>query len=150
MSSPSWAARPRPATVAGAPRIGRWAPAGLAELSAHRRQLAAALHDGARPPGADEDAVDRLLLAFQELTSNALRHGRGPVEVTVTATATRWLLEVSDGAADQPLVPAIGRDAAYGGLGLQLVAGLCGGHGWTIAGERKTVWALIDYSQTDD
>jgi hypothetical protein len=49
------------------------------DLTADRRRLSAALHDGARPPGADEGAVERLLLAYQELTSNSLRHGRRPV-----------------------------------------------------------------------
>jgi hypothetical protein len=82
--------------------IRRWGPGGLAELTADRRQLSAALHDGARPPGADEGAVEGLLLAYQELTSNALRHGRWPVGVTVASTDTSWLLEVSDAAADRP------------------------------------------------
>ncbi len=45
--------------------IGRWRPAGLADLTADRRRLSAALHDGARPPDADDVAVERLLLAYQ-------------------------------------------------------------------------------------
>src|SRR5688500_2757303 len=86
--SPStWEQRPRPASES-ALVIGKWGPAGLAELTADRRQLSAALHDGARPPGADEGAVEGLLLAYQELTSNALRHGRWPVGVTVSSTDT--------------------------------------------------------------
>src|SRR5687768_224319 len=52
-----------------------------------RRGLSAALHDGARPPDADEGAVERLLLVYEELTSNALRHGRRPVEVTLASVA---------------------------------------------------------------
>jgi two-component sensor histidine kinase len=126
--------------------IGRWAPAGLADLTAGRRQLAAALHDGARPPVIEESAVERLLLAYEELASNALRHGRRPVAVTVSSTITSWLLEVSDAAAEQPPSPAIGRDPAQGGLGLHLVARLCDAHGWTTDGHRKTVWAGISYT----
>ncbi|MGR7023290.1 ATP-binding protein [Geodermatophilus sp. URMC 62] len=126
--------------------IARWVPAGPAELTACRRGLAAALHDGARPPGADEGAVERLLLAYEELASNAVRHGRGPVEVTVTSNDTSWLLEVSDAAADRPPSPAIGRDPANGGLGLHLVSRLCDAHGWTTDGHRKTVWARIDHT----
>jgi hypothetical protein len=58
--------------------IARWEPSGPAELTAGRRGLATALHDGARPPDADEGAVERLLLAYEDLASNALRHGRSP------------------------------------------------------------------------
>jgi two-component sensor histidine kinase len=126
--------------------IGRWGPAGLAELTADRHRLSAALHDGARPPGADEGSVERLLLAYQELTSNALRHGRWPVGVTVTSTGTGWLLEVSDAAADQPPSPAIGREPGQGGLGLRLVADLCDAHGWVTDGHRKIVWARVNYT----
>ncbi|MGY1691130.1 ATP-binding protein [Geodermatophilus sp. SYSU D01105] len=129
--------------------IGRWVPAGLADLTAGRRQLAAALHDGARSPGAEEGAVERLLLAYEELASNALRHGRSPDEVTVTGTTTSWLLEVSDAAADRPPSPAIGRDPARGGLGLHLVPQLCDAHGWTTDGHRKSVWARIDSTPTE-
>ncbi|MCV2491896.1 ATP-binding protein [Geodermatophilus sp. YIM 151500] len=126
--------------------IGRRGPAGLADLTANRRRLSAALHDGARPPGADEDAVERFLLAYQELTSNALRHGRWPVGVTVSSTDTGWLLEVSDAAADQPPRPAIGRDPGPGRLGLRMVADMSNAHGWDTDGHRKVVWARIDYT----
>ena len=126
--------------------IGRRGPAELADLTADRRRLSAALHDGARPPGADEDAVERFLLAYQELTSNALRHGRWPVGVTVSSTDTGWLLEVSDAAADQPPRPAIGRDPGPGRLGLRMVADMSNAHGWDTDGHRKVVWARIDYT----
>jgi anti-sigma regulatory factor (Ser/Thr protein kinase) len=144
--SPSmWGQRPRPES-GSALVIGRWGPAGLADLTADRRRLSVALHDGARPPGADEDAVERFLLAYQELTSNALRHGRWPVAVTVSITDTGWLLEVSDAAADRPPSPAIGRDPGLGGLGLSLVAEMCDAHGWDTDGHRKVVWARIDFT----
>jgi hypothetical protein len=140
-----WGQRPRPES-GSALVIGRRGPAGLADLTANRRRLSAALHDGARPPGADEDAVERFLLAYQELTSNALRHGRWPVGVTVSSTDTGWLLEVSDAAADQPPRPAIGRDPGQGGLGLRMVAEMSNAHGWDTDGHRKVVWARVDYT----
>jgi hypothetical protein len=59
------------------------------------------------------------------------------------------LLDVSDGASDRPLELAIGRDAADGGLGLYLVAELCGPHGWTAVGGRKHVRARLDHTRTD-
>jgi Histidine kinase-like ATPase domain len=145
MSPSTWGQRPRPES-GSALVIGRWGPAGLANLTADRRRLAAALHDGARPPNADDSAVERLLLTYEELTSNALRHGRPPVEVTVASNDTSWLLEVSDAAADRPPTPAIGRDPAWGGLGLYMVTQLCDAHGWATDGHRKVIWARIDYT----
>jgi len=143
-----WPAGPRPAPEDDARTVGRWEPAGLADLTADRRQLSAALHDGARPPAADEDGIERLLQAYDELTSNALRHGRDPVEVIVTSSDTCWLLEVSDAAPARPPSPAVGRDPGQGGLGLDLVARLCDAHGWAPDGNRKIVWARIGHAHS--
>jgi anti-sigma regulatory factor (Ser/Thr protein kinase) len=143
MSEALWATRPQPEI----PDTAIWhaEPSTLAELRAMRMQLRDLLRSGGRPPGADADDVDRLLLAVEELASNALRHGGTPVRARVTTTDSGWLVEVSDAAGDSPPVPAVGRDAALGGLGLYLVAQLAGAHGWT-AGEdgRKVVWARVD------
>ncbi len=94
-------------------------------------------------------AVERLLLAYEELAPTALRHGRSPVEVTVTSNTTSWLLEVSDAAAEQPPSPAIGRDPARGGLGLHLAVRLCDAHCWMTDGHCQTVWARIDYTRAE-
>jgi anti-sigma regulatory factor (Ser/Thr protein kinase) len=146
MSDTLWVQRPRPHL--GSPdAVLRGAPTTLAELRALRMQLRADLTNGARPAGADDDDVDRLLLAFEELVSNGLRHGGGPVDVAVTTAGPGWLLEVSDAAGDAPPVPAVDRDAALGGLGLYLVAQISGAHGWTAADDgRKVVWARVDFT----
>ncbi len=149
MSDALWARRPRPTPGPGASTVGRWEPASPAELTAHRLQLSATLHHGARLAGADEGAVERLLLAFEELASNALRHGRPPVRVTLTTTGDWWLLEVSDTAVDRPPTPAVGRDAAHGGLGLYLVARICAAHGWDIDGQHKVAWCRINYTRAE-
>ena len=47
----------------------------------------------------DEGDVEVLLLAYEELTSNAIRHGRLPV-IMVTTMADGWLIDVVDGAAE--------------------------------------------------
>ncbi len=146
MSEALWAQRPRPTPGPDATAVGRWQPATPAELTAHRRQLSATLQDGSGTTGADEVAVERLLLAFEELASNALRHGREPIRVTVTAGRDEWLLEVSDAATDQPPTPAVGRDAAEGGLGLYLVARLSAAHGWDVHGDHKVAWCRVQYS----
>src|SRR3954463_356812 len=140
MSQTLWPDRARPVPGPGATTVGRWAPADPADLTAHRRQLAAALGGDARAPG----AADVLLLAFEELVGNALRHGREPVDVAVTAFDGSWLLEVSDAAVDRPPTPVVGRDAARGGMGLRLVARTCAAYGWQSGGHRKTVWACVD------
>jgi hypothetical protein len=144
MTAPSWTPSELPLRETGSSPVGRWHPATPADLTVSRRQLSAALHDGARPALADEDAVQLLLLAFEELGSNGLRHGTPPIEVTVTQVGLSWLLEVSDAAVDRPPTPAPGRDPAHGGLGLPLVARIGAAHGWTVQGGRKVVWACID------
>ena len=149
MSHPLWARRSPPATGPGASVVGTWQPASIAELTASRRLLAGVLADEVGPAGIDEGAVERLLLAFEELGSNALRHGGLPVRIRLTVDAGSWLLEVSDAAADVPPVPAFHRDAAFGGLGLHLVARLCGAHGWTTRDGRKTAWACIARSRSE-
>jgi signal transduction histidine kinase len=117
-------------------------------VTAHRLQLAEAASATARPSA---EAAERLELVFEELVSNGVRHGRGRVEVTASATGTGWLLEVVDGAGDTPPTPAIDRDAALGGLGLYLVARLSRAHGWTPTGTgRKLVWAHVAGSPSAD
>jgi serine phosphatase RsbU (regulator of sigma subunit) len=145
MSEAPWVQRPRPHLGASVQAVLRGAPTTLAEVRALRLQLRTVLSNGGRSPGAADDDRDRLLLAFEELVSNGLRHGRGPVHVAVTAAGSGWLVEVSDAAGDTPPVPAVDRDAALGGLGLHLVAKISGAHGWTAEdGGRKVVWARVD------
>src|SRR3954451_15362218 len=148
VSEALWRRQPPPEIDSGATTLGRWTPVGFAGLTAGRLRLGAALHDGARPARADEAAVEKLTLAFEELVSNALRHGRPPVTVCVTATDHFWLLQVSDAAGNRPPTSAVGRDPAQGGLGLHLVAELTLDHGWRVdADGGKTVWASVLFNE---
>jgi serine phosphatase RsbU (regulator of sigma subunit)/anti-sigma regulatory factor (Ser/Thr protein kinase) len=139
-----WGHRRPPARTPEFSVLGRWAPRTPEDLTAYRLQLAELASAVARPAA---EAAERLELVFEELVSNGLRHGRGRVEVTVSATGTGWLLEVIDAAGDTPPAPAIDRDAALGGLGLYLVARLSSAHGWApAAAGGKVVWAQVENS----
>ena len=90
------------------------------------------------------DLHDRLVLALDELASNALRHGGGGgVLASLRATGDDWLIDVTDCASDRPPSPAVGRDPSEGGLGLYLIAELATRHGWYADEDCKHVWALI-------
>ena len=135
----SWPLRPLPD---GRGEVWRWELATLAELPGARAGLRSRL--GVVGVPADEDSSgERLVLAFDELASNALRHGESPVVATVIAGSGGWLLDVSDRAPGTMPAPAIGRDPAKGGLGLHMVARLAVAHGWYVDGECKHVWACL-------
>jgi anti-sigma regulatory factor (Ser/Thr protein kinase) len=89
------------------------------------------------------DLRDRLVLALDEMASNALRHGGGAVRATVCQSGDAWLIVVSDAAAATPPTPAVGRDPSEGGLGLYLIAELATDHGWYASGDAKHVWAVL-------
>ncbi|WP_347058792.1 ATP-binding protein [Blastococcus sp. HT6-30] len=115
-----------------------WQLRDVAELPAVRAQVRA------RVDGADaDDLLDRLVLALDEMASNALRHGGGGVRAAVRRTGRAYLVEVSDQAAQTPPTPAVGRDPSLGGLGLYLIAELAPQHGWYVDGGAKHVWALL-------
>jgi hypothetical protein len=90
-----------------------------------------------------EDAREGLLLVFEELSSNALRHGGGAVQAVIVANAAGWLIVLSDEAPDRPPKPAVDRDPALGGMGLPMVAQLSLHYGWASEPARKHVWASL-------
>ena len=138
-----------PARTAASALLGRWEPHTAADLTAARLQLSEVASAVARPAG---EAAERLELVFEELVSDALRHGGGRVEVIVHAAGSGRLLQVVDAAGDSPpTTPAIDRDAALGGLGLYLVARLSSAHGWTPTDAGgKVVWAHVGSRPSSD
>jgi anti-sigma regulatory factor (Ser/Thr protein kinase) len=122
-----------------------WRLADVAELPRVRAELrrhvtASVDADDAR----HRDLCDHLVLALDEMASNALRHGGGEqIEASVRLTEDSYLIEVSDAATSSPPVPAVDRDPSEGGLGLFLIAELATGHGWYVAAGAKHVWALL-------
>jgi anti-sigma regulatory factor (Ser/Thr protein kinase) len=116
-----------------------WNLRDVAELPGVRAQLRR--HAAADVP--DPDLLDQLILALDEMASNALRHGGGGVRATVRLTDDAYLIEVSDQAAAAPPTPAVDRDPSEGGLGLYLIAEMATQHGWYVEAGHKFVWALL-------
>jgi anti-sigma regulatory factor (Ser/Thr protein kinase) len=142
----AWPLRPLPD---GRGDVWRWDLGAVAELPAARAGLRTRLGDVGFPRGGADHAGERLVLAFDELASNALRHGESPVVATVVAGSGVWLLDVSDRAPETMPAPAVDRDPAQGGLGLHLVARLAVAHGWYVDGGAKHVWACLPTTGED-
>jgi anti-sigma regulatory factor (Ser/Thr protein kinase) len=136
----AWPVRPLPD---GRGEVWRWDLGSVAELPGARSGLRERLDAAGMPTTSDESAGERLVLAFDELASNALRHAECPVVATVIAGSGGWLLDVSDRAPQQLPEPSVDRDPAHGGLGLHLVARMAVAHGWYVDGGAKHVWACL-------
>ena len=121
-----------------------WSLEDVAELPRIRADMRRHAEATARPDtAAGADLRDQLILALDEMASNALRHGRGGVQATVRQTPDAYLIEVSDQAPADPPSPAVGRDPSEGGLGLYLIAEMATQHGWYVSNGHKYVWALL-------
>jgi anti-sigma regulatory factor (Ser/Thr protein kinase) len=120
-----------------------WELRDLGQLPGVRAELRRHVAAGSADSGHAGDLHDQLVLAMDEMASNALRHGGGGVRASIRATDDAWLLEVSDAASGSPPAPAVGRDPSEGGLGLYLIAELARDHGWYVDGDCKHVWALL-------
>ncbi|WP_231486812.1 ATP-binding protein [Candidatus Blastococcus massiliensis] len=134
----AWPSAPAP----HATPVLHWQLHDVAQLPAMRAEVRRSIEAA----GIDADVLDQLILALDEMASNALRHGGGRVEAALRLTSDSYLIEVSDSAASQPPTPAIGRDPSEGGLGLYLIARMARLHGWYASGGAKHVWALLPRS----
>ena len=98
----------------------------VADFASLRRALAAELTG----VPADEDLLQDFLLAVDEMTSNALRHGGRPVDLRLWVGEDRVVCTIGDRGAgwDDPFAgygPAHGDDLSRGGMGLWLARQLC-------------------------
>jgi hypothetical protein len=135
-----WPSRPVPSVLGD---LWHWQLDSVPYVSRVRADLRARVGHPSVCSSSTEDARDGLLLVFEELASNALRHGSGQVRALVVAGPWGWLLDLSDEAPHRPPVPAVDRDPALGGMGLHLVAQLSSDYGWEGRPGRKHVWALL-------
>jgi anti-sigma regulatory factor (Ser/Thr protein kinase) len=121
-----------------------WELHDVAELPRMRAEVRRHVDDRALSTDArGADLRDQLVLALDEMASNALRHGGGGVRASIRLVGSSYLIEVSDAATSSPPTPAVGRDPSEGGLGLYLIAELASDHGWYVRGGAKHVWALL-------
>jgi anti-sigma regulatory factor (Ser/Thr protein kinase) len=140
MGRQAWPVRPLPD---GRGDLWRWRLGSVAELPAARAGLRDELDAVGFPRDDEDSSTEQLVLAFDELASNALRHGEHPVVATVVAGSGGWLLDVSDRAPECMPQPAVDRDPALGGMGLHLVARMSVAHGWYVDDGAKHVWACL-------
>ena len=99
------------------------------DLRGLRRDLAAQAAAATLPPGSGP-ALEDFLLAVDEMTTNALRHGRPPVDLRLWAGERRLVCTITDHGAglQDPFIgygPAHGADLSLGGMGLWLARQLC-------------------------
>ena len=143
MNGTTWARHGPPRAPSTASEVWRDDLVSPAAITFSRSLLRRRIMGSPLPRGMAEGDVDVLLLAYEELASNAIRHGRLPVHVKVTTMDDCWLIDVVDGAAERPPEPPVDRDPAQGGLGLHLVAQLCTTYGWWTERDCKHVWAGV-------
>jgi anti-sigma regulatory factor (Ser/Thr protein kinase) len=108
---------------AGPPRL---AARDVSDFIGLRHAVAAELSGVPAP----RDLVEDFLLAVDEMTSNALRHGRPPVSLRLWVAGDRIVCTIGDRGAgwDDPFAgygPAHGDDLSRGGMGLWLARQLC-------------------------
>jgi anti-sigma regulatory factor (Ser/Thr protein kinase) len=135
----AWPSSPPPPARGG----WHWELGHVSELPRIRAQLRRGLAEESGTDPAATELDEAVVLAFDEMASNALRHGGGGVRARVQQTSDAWLIEVRDSAAQHPPQPAVGRDPSQGGLGLYLIAEMANDHGWHLTEGQKSVWALL-------
>jgi anti-sigma regulatory factor (Ser/Thr protein kinase) len=109
-----------------------------AEVPRARSFLAAALDGWDVEPALRSDAV----LIVSELVTNAIMHGRPPIELRVRCTPEHVLLEVDDGATALPRRQRPTPDDEHG-RGLVLTAMIADRWGTRPLRDGKSVWCLL-------
>lgn len=83
--------------------------------------------------------LDAMILVASELVNNAISHAQTPFTVTVTLTAERVRIAVTD-ASTKPVIAAPLDTSTPGGFGMHLVARLAADWGTSPLPDGKTVW----------
>ena len=92
------------------------------------------------------DLLESAEMAVSELVTNALLHGKPPIQVRVRGTLEHPRVEVRDGSVDPPEMPSVAADDDLDGLlltfgrGLSIVARASDAWGAEIEDDGKVVW----------
>ena len=143
MGDVSWTQLPLPPLEASEADVWQWDLISPLDVTRSRADLRVKAAEVCCRTTEWADAIECLVLAFEELASNGVRHGRSPVHARVVNTPGGWLVDISDAEVAQPPTPTVQRDPASGGLGLQIVAQLAACCGWMVERNRKHVWACV-------
>jgi two-component sensor histidine kinase len=90
-----------------------------------------------------EEVLELVLLLAGELVTNAVRHGAGPVAVSVAWDGGDVRVEVADESPRWPELKGVDPDS-LSGRGLVIVDGLSSRWGVQAAGAGKKVWFSLD------
>jgi anti-sigma regulatory factor (Ser/Thr protein kinase) len=96
-------------------------------------------------PGAEPQAVDRVLLLTSEVVTNAILHARTPLRVTAELVDGQVLVRVYDSLQMPPRRRAYRADAGTG-RGIQLVEALSDTWGVDQTSAGKSVWFAVALS----
>jgi signal transduction histidine kinase/DNA-binding response OmpR family regulator/anti-sigma regulatory factor (Ser/Thr protein kinase) len=118
-------------------------------LTVHVSQDVSELHDVRRSVqvalkgwGVDERLVEDVVLLVSELVTNAVIHGKPPVELRLRSSSAHLVLEVEDHATYLPRRMRPGSDDEHG-RGLQLTALLASRWGTRPTRDGKVVWCVF-------
>jgi anti-sigma regulatory factor (Ser/Thr protein kinase) len=92
--------------------------------------------------GVEDATAFDVKVIVSELVTNAIRHGRPPVQLLVRHEPGRVLIDVSDASGVKPDVRHALPSAANG-RGLALIAALAGQWGTRLTGRGKSVWCSV-------
>lgn len=91
----------------------------------------------------DQDLVELVVLLADEVVTNAIVHGGGPIELAVEANERRVKVMVGDRSEARPLARQPAR-YAEDGRGLSIVEAVASRWGVSPTGVGKSVWFEID------
>jgi anti-sigma regulatory factor (Ser/Thr protein kinase) len=93
---------------------------------------------------APTDTVEDAALLTSELVTNAVRHGRPPVQLSIAVTEGRLIVSVLDHGSGLPHVVSAPPDAT-GGRGLHIVEAVSDEWGVSVEGPGKAVWFQLHF-----
>lgn len=107
------------------------------------RSARACVRDVCRMHHIGDDRCADAELAVSELLGNALRHGRGPIDLDIRCSAGHVLLTVEDASSAVPLPRPEIAATQESGRGMLLIESVSDRWGCEATATGKRVWALV-------